>query len=124
MIIRMITVIHAYDQARGRGEKHSSAVAEAVAAVKSSYPDMKISETVVKRILAEHQPKDAPTVACVTEKTGPLPPLSPEDCKLLGLPEGTAFKRSLIFGYGPKPKYPRANAAKSKANAIGKLTSG
>jgi hypothetical protein len=52
-------VLHAYDQARARGDKHSRAVAEAVSAVQSRVPGMPISETEVKRVLAEFQSKDS-----------------------------------------------------------------
>ena len=124
MFPRILIVLNAYNKARSTGEKHSSAVTEAVAAVKSAYPDIKISETEVKRILAEYQPKDAPIVTRVTEKIPIV--MSTEECKLLGIPEGTTFNRSLVVGHGPKQKYPRANAAKSKTDSIGKgtLTSG
>ena len=115
MIVRKIIVLNAYDQAKRGGEKHSSAVTEAVAAVKKFHPGMKVSETEVKRILAEHRAKEAPMVELVTEKT-----LSPEECKLSGLPEGKTFSRSLVLGYGPRPKYKRANAATTKAKSIRK----
>jgi hypothetical protein len=116
MIVRNLIVLLAYEHARSGGEKHSSAVTEAIAAVKRFHPDMKVSETEVKRILAELRPKDAPIVARVTEK----PPMTPEECKLAGFAEGTAFNRSLVLRYGPRPKYKRANAATTKKGSIRK----
>jgi hypothetical protein len=114
----MLFVLNAYNKARGRGEKHAVAVRDAVATVKKSWPEMKVSETVVKRILAENQPAGAAITARVTEN--PRVVLSPEECKLRGFPAGTTFKQALTFGYGPRPKYPRANAVASQKGGVPK----
>ena len=58
MLLRSVMVLHAYDQARARGEKHSAAITETVSAVRSRVPGMPISETEVKRTLAEFRSKD------------------------------------------------------------------
>jgi len=58
MLFRSFMVLHAYDQARGRGEKRSVAITEAVATVRSLVPEMPISGTEVKRVLAEFRSKD------------------------------------------------------------------
>jgi hypothetical protein len=52
----------AYDDARERGEKHSVAVTHAVDSVRRLYPTMRISRTVVKRILAEFRPRNSGTI--------------------------------------------------------------
>jgi hypothetical protein len=113
VFIRMISVIDAYNKARKSGEKHSSAVTEAVAAVRAQWPEMPISETVVKRILAEYYPKGSPMAFRVTEISEPLP-LSADLSELAGLPPDTRIKRSFVVGFGPRLNYPRANARTSK----------
>src|ERR1700756_4508244 len=57
---RSIMILRGYQEARGRGEKHSAAVREAVAFVRQLDPEMPISETEVKRVLADLQPRDNP----------------------------------------------------------------
>ena len=50
---RTLRIIEAYRVARERGEKRESAIEEAVLAVKQFDPDMPVSKTEVKRVLAE-----------------------------------------------------------------------
>jgi hypothetical protein len=105
MLLRVVLVLNAYNEARSSPLKHSSAVTEAVAIVKKTYPGMPISETEVKRILAKFQPQGVPVAFKVTkasEKT-----LPPEVCELMGVPEGSKMKTTFTFGYGPRPEYPR-----------------
>jgi hypothetical protein len=54
-------VMSAYDAARQSDEKHSAAVRQAVEFVKQRHPEMRISETGVKRILAEFRPRASQT---------------------------------------------------------------
>lgn len=58
-LLRSVIVLCAYDRARHMGEKHSAAVAAAVSALRSQVPEMPISETEVKRVLAEFRSKDS-----------------------------------------------------------------
>jgi hypothetical protein len=60
----------AYDEARGRDEKHSVAVADAVGFVKQRHPEMKISEAEVRRVLASLRPRNAGTILRVEQ---PIP---------------------------------------------------
>lgn len=60
-LLRSFAVLYAHDKARAKGEKYSAAVRECVAFVRQFHPEMPISETEVKRILAEFRPKGAPT---------------------------------------------------------------
>jgi hypothetical protein len=46
-----------YDQARGRGEKHSAAIEEAVQEYRSKLPEVPVSSTAVRRALAKRRPK-------------------------------------------------------------------
>jgi hypothetical protein len=61
-LLRALTVLHWYREARARGEKHSVAIREAVDLVRQFHPGMPMSETEAKRILAEFQPKGAPVI--------------------------------------------------------------
>jgi hypothetical protein len=55
-------VMSMYDEARENGQKHSTAVAQTVELMKQRYPEMRISETEVKRILAEWRPRRGHTI--------------------------------------------------------------
>jgi hypothetical protein len=50
-------VISAYDELRLKNEKHSVAVKEAVEVLTKGHPDMRISDTGVRRILAAYRPR-------------------------------------------------------------------
>ncbi len=54
---RAAMVMCAYDEVRRKGDKHSVAVRETVDLVKQQNPQMRISETEVKRILAAWRPR-------------------------------------------------------------------
>jgi hypothetical protein len=59
---RAARVMYAYDKAREKGEKHSAAIRDAVQFVKERSPELHISETEVKRILAAWRPRNAATI--------------------------------------------------------------
>jgi hypothetical protein len=105
MFVRVVLVLHAYNEARSSGCKHSSAVTEAVATVKKTWSGMPISETGVKRILAKHQPKGDPVAFQVTKISEETPP--PATTEIMGVPHETRLKPLFSFGFGPRPKYPR-----------------
>ena len=67
MLFRSFMVLHAYDQARARGEKHSAAIAEAVSALRSRMPGMPISETEVRRVLQNFDRRTLNGIWCVTK---------------------------------------------------------
>ena len=69
---RAILVISAYDQARKSGEKHSAAVNRAVDFLRQNRPEIPISGTGVKRILADIRSKRSPKTLLV------------ESCRALG----------------------------------------
>jgi hypothetical protein len=58
----------AYDEARARGEKHSAAITETVGFVKQHSPEVHISETEVRRILARYRPRGSQTILRFTRK--------------------------------------------------------
>ena len=105
---RSIRVLHAYDEARSSGLKHSSAVTEAVATMKKANPDMPISESEVRRVLAEHRPKGSSVGLKVTKGPESEMPLSPANEKL-GIPVGSKWT-PYVFGVAPRVDYPRINA--------------
>lgn len=110
MFGRRMLAIHSYRTARSSGDKHSCAVTEAVAAVKKTWPGMRISETEVKRILAECQPKGAQLAFKVTKNSQSPPHLTPEVRKVLGIPDLSRMKNRFTFGFGPRRKYCHVNA--------------
>jgi hypothetical protein len=110
----MLLVLNAYNEARSLGLKHSAAVSEAVAVVKNRLPDVQISQTEVKRILAEYQPSGALTVLTTKKNDVATRPLPPEVCRQMGIPEGSRMRSILAFGFGPKPQYPRVNSRASE----------
>lgn len=127
---RAARVMSAYDEARGRGEKHSAAVQYAVDFVKQRSPKMRISRTEVKRILATWRPRGSQTilrfehssmseedikrrrwileqVAVLQEKKGlPLP--TPPNCD----PARNVAVIKLRFA--ERPNYPRHNRKNPK----------
>jgi hypothetical protein len=112
MLGRTLQVIFAYNEAKASGMKHSSAVTAAVEAVKKVWPEMPISETEVKRILATWQPKGS-SLALKVIKGSDLPqPFSPAMYEMMGIPAG-GRKNRLIFGFDRRPTYPRSNAKDS-----------
>src|SRR5215469_15886548 len=106
MLGRMLLVLHAFREAKSSGLKHCAAITETVAAVKKTWPAMRISETEVKRILAKYQPASAPFVFIAKWEDASDQPLHPEICKVMGIPEGSRMKNKFTFGFGPRPKYP------------------
>jgi len=63
MFYRMMFALYAYNEARA-STKHSSAISEAICFVRSQFPEVPISETEVKRVIAQLQPRGSlsPTV--------------------------------------------------------------
>jgi hypothetical protein len=59
-LARALKILYAYDKARTSGMKHESAVIEAAAFVRQLNPEIPVSETEVKRILAELRPSSSP----------------------------------------------------------------
>ncbi len=125
VLIRSFMVLHAYCRARDGGEKHSAAIAAAASAVRSRVPGMRVSETEVKRVLAEFQSKDSEHSWIITDGV----PERELDLLLENLKwvaekfpgkldvstlSDDVFKpkrlRILTIQVGPRPRYPRHNA--------------
>jgi len=122
---RAARVMCAYDEARERGDKHSVAVRGVVEHLKRSNPEMPISQTEVKRILAVWRPRNAGTILRFERKI-----LTEEDIKrhclileqLAALQEKTGLRLevptnheltgpivSLTARFAERPNYPRHN---------------
>jgi hypothetical protein len=117
-------VMSQYDEARSNGQKHSVAVAQSVEFIRLRFPKMRISETVVKRILAECRPRKSQSIlrferSTLTEEELAkfswvqqlLGALQKKGLKLptssdVSLPKSvTTFK----IRFGERPNYPRHN---------------
>jgi len=126
MLLRSVMVLHAYDQAMNKGQKRSAAIAEAISTVRSLVPEMRISETGVKRVLAEFRSKDSERGWIIKEgiargrranslfKT--LEWVANESCGKWVVPSFSHIKseprrlRTFRIDVGPQPRYPRYNA--------------
>jgi hypothetical protein len=100
-------IIYGYDQARKVGEKHAAAIKEE-RYVQESDSRMPISETEVRRVLARWRPRLKPFGLVVIK---PNPSES-----ILTLPNGMVFRIGLTAAVGPRPIYPRANAAEKPSS--------
>jgi hypothetical protein len=99
---RSVLALYAYDESRKKGAKHIIAIQDAVDYVRRVRPDMPISETEVKRVLARWR---APHLQKVVLVTKPDPETSFEI-----LPNGRIVRPLYSTYLGPRPYYPRANA--------------
>jgi len=120
---RALKIIYAYDKARVSGLKHTAAIREAVGFVRQLDPEMPVSETEVKRILAELRPSTG-SVALLSN----YEVLEGEEAARLRsrLAQMFAFAerkdteppnqdpsrplKRFSIGYGKRPNYPRHNA--------------
>ncbi len=122
--LRALMIIDAYSKARAEGTKHSVAVRETVEAIKKLAPGMPISETEVKRVVAELSPRGGPIALTVEasvlegEEAARLRRFHADMLEQTGIKEITnqpdsdpqrPLKR-FAFGFDTKPRYPRHNA--------------
>ena len=104
MLLRQMLVLYEYNHARAAGGKRQAAIEATVDAIRKARPKMPISETGVRRILADRQPNGVTASLVVTM------PEPPKDWVLDGRP----VRSFLAFGFGPRPEYPRTNAKPSR----------
>jgi hypothetical protein len=128
MLYRGLRVLQAYDAAR-ISMKHSAAVTAATDSIRKAFPEMPISETTVRRILAEFRGKDAHTVIKVSktpdeeirrtrevsrkfEDAANSPEYSEDGKEILRTVAASlaTTKVGIRMGVGPRPEYPRSNA--------------
>lgn len=103
MLERDTVAVYAYGRAREGGEKHSVAISEAVTHIRATYPRMPVSETEVKRIAAAWRSKQRSSSLFVSKP-------DPEHNSIT-LPNGRKVRILYNASVGPRPIYPRANAA-------------
>ena len=130
--VRAGIVNAAYDEARQSDQKHSVAVRQVVEFVKQKYPELRISETAVRRILAEWRPRNSGAIlrfertimteeeifkyrgvrdqaAAFQQQNGQKVPMLPD---INNNPTKTVTK--FVFGFGERPNYPRFNRKTTK----------
>lgn len=127
--LRALMVTHAFSKARAGGQKHSAAMIEAVEFVGELDPGMPISETGVKRVLAEFRPKDS-QVALTTdylilegEEAARHRRSHAQMLESAGLKSRTELTdqdlqkplKIFKFGFDKRPNYPRYNAKSSNS---------
>jgi hypothetical protein len=119
--LRGAAAMCAYDEARERGEKHSVAVGQAADFVRKVHPQMPISETEVKRVLATWRPRGSSTILRL-ERSSPseedvirhrwlreeLTTLNEKKALKLPIPQKEITTR-IIVRLGERPDYPRHN---------------
>lgn len=122
---RAAIMLSAYDEAREKGEKHSSAVTSAVEFVRRCSPGVRISDSGVKRILSTFRPRGSAAILRFERS-----PLSVEEINKyrsiheqavvfaekngMTLPEPPVFdetrpREKFIIRYAERPDYPRHN---------------
>jgi len=129
-LLRDSIALSGYDEARQRGEKHIVAISEAVSAVRKCDPQMPVSETEVRRILAHWRPSRTNANTLLPEpsrilevRPAELDTRAAQDfwriqAVLMGMPLEAATKpikiRVISVRHGPKPRYPRINSREPK----------
>ena len=100
---RTMVGLYAYDKARSRGEKYEQALRAAVEEVRQTFPEIRMSATEMKRILAEFRPKELELTFLITE------------CENTVTPLGRKCEKAWQIRIGPQPEYPRHNAHVERA---------
>jgi len=115
-----------YDEARQRDGKHSSAITEVVKYFREGYPGVPISETEVRRVLANWRPRGSQTILQVERKTlneeererrrfmrEQIPDLQQESSHKFDKPSDINPKQSptaYTLRFDARPDYPRFNS--------------
>jgi hypothetical protein len=125
---RALEIVHAYMEAREKCPKHSTAVREAVEFVRRSNPRTRVSESEVKRVLAEFMPHSS-SIALKVDLSVLEGDEAARRRSRLALMLGSAGDKSaaqligenlrkpfktLKFGFEKKTQYPRINSKTSK----------
>lgn len=97
VFFRAMVATKAFAEARSGGEKYSEALKIAVAAVRRRFPNTSMSETQVKRALAEFHSPHLEQTLLVTD--------SDDTIEI----DGIKFGRALCLSLGPVPTYARHN---------------
>jgi len=128
---RVAAVIPLYDEARKHGEKHCAAVQYAAVKARCLHPNMRISETEVKRILAIWRPRGEQMVMhfkkkflteredierhrWILEKAKELMESNGQKVRTRSGGAGNRAPQIIQFGFAPAPNYPRVNQKEDK----------
>jgi hypothetical protein len=125
---RALMVIYGYTKAREQGAKHAAAVQEAVDFVRQLDPQLSVSQTEVKRNLAEFLPQGGQVALTVDYsilegKEAARRRFYVQMAEFAGTKSTAELTdqnlrkplRSFKFGFGKRPQYPRHNAKTSTA---------
>jgi hypothetical protein len=96
---RTVLGLYGYDKARGMGEKYEASLKAGIAQVKRAYPELPMSVTEMKRILATFRPK-----------SGDAATFHVAECENFRLPGGRMTGQAWDIRIGAQPKYPRSNS--------------
>ncbi len=113
---REIMVVWYYNQSRRAGLKHWAAIQDAIAAVKTRHPKMRIGEILVKKILAKWQPRRSQTawlVSKVPDEQLNGPEMERARAVFAMLRPGAQITGAYRVGIGPQPQHPGSNARQS-----------
>jgi len=122
--MRAVMILHAYNEARARHEKHAAAITAAINFIRRVIPEMPVSATEVKRALAEFQPQHSPMALRVNhsvlhgEEAAKIQGRYAQLLELSGtkspMEMGDQDQRRPLhhftFGFHKHPNYPRHNA--------------
>jgi hypothetical protein len=103
MLHRIAVGLLGYDEARSSGEKYAEGLKAAVAKVREEFPDIPMSETEMKRILAEFRSTELELTLLFSESENTVTAL------------GRKCKKPWQMSIGPQPEYPRHNAHVDRA---------
>ena len=98
--MRSTIAIEAFTSARRAGEKYEFALEAASDAVRKHFPGMKISPSMVKKILKDLMPEDAEEVIRVTKE------IAPDDT------DSAKMKVTYGVGFSPRQSYPHPSRQK------------
>ena len=125
--VRAGIVMAVYDEGRQSDQKHSVAVRQAVEFVKQNYPGLRISETAVRRILAEWRPRNSGTILRFERSTMTADEIAKyrsvrEQAAAFQQTEGLKVpvpsdiinnhsrpRTKFLIRFGERPNYPRSN---------------
>jgi hypothetical protein len=100
MLQRSLFIMLEFHNAKTRGLKHSAAITETVAVIRSKYRNLPVSATEVKRTLAAWMPRDCKTSFLVRDSTN--------SDTIHRLPCGD-YRPTISIYIGLRPIYPRIN---------------
>jgi hypothetical protein len=128
-LARALMIVDFYSKARREGSKYSAAVRETVDAIKQIAPGVPISETEVRRVVAEFSPRGSQIALTVefsilegeeAARHRRAHAVKMEQAGVKGLSEMSESDlqkplKRFTFGLSEKPQYPRHNAKKPKS---------